>query len=202
MSQIKTDIFYVANATPKDYIEMSLFFKSTVLKFFGRFRKGKLLRMLFFASYITHRLLIRECATFEEISGYAEISNYPALLGVLPSLWPEFVNLHYCCPFPMSPTNTIFFNNFFYVHENTRDMLHQLFSEIFLRDSKLKFIVTFETPDYIAYEYIKRQNYSSLHEFSTIFYPKCYSAITCPNTQKMHVIRRYDILSEMRYRKA
>lgn len=152
----KTDIFYVANATPKDYMEMTVFFNTPDLNFFGRLRKGKLLRVLFFSSYITHRLLIREYATFEVISGYAEISNCPIIPALPSSLWPDFVRFHYCCPLPLSPTNTMFLNTFFYITDNLSKMLHELLTEIFLRDNKVKFIVIFETPDYIAYHHISK----------------------------------------------
>ncbi|KAM7343044.1 cilia- and flagella-associated protein 61-like [Cochliomyia hominivorax] len=118
------------------------------------------------------------------------------------NLWMEFLNFHYCCNLPLSTTNTCFLNTFVYNSDFNPKMIKELLCEIFYRENKLRYILIAECPDYSRYQGMPEPNYYCLEEFSVVFYPKCFSVNSCPNTQKLHVIMRDDMLPRMRYRKA
>ncbi|XP_065369067.1 cilia- and flagella-associated protein 61-like [Calliphora vicina] len=147
-------------------------------------------------------MLIQFSATNPYSIGYAEVSNAPNIPALPDDLWLDFLNFHYCYNLPLNPTNTCFLNKFVFNNSYNPEMIKQLLCEIFYRENKLRYIVVAECPDYRRYPEKDNQNYSCLEAFSMIFYPKCFSVISCANTQKIHVIMRDSVLPQMRYRKA
>ncbi|KAI8127370.1 Cilia- and flagella-associated protein 61 [Lucilia cuprina] len=157
---------------------------------------------IFFNNYITHRIVIQINANNSHIVGYAEISNSPNLPALPTDLWLDFIHFHYCCESPLSASNTYFLNTFVYNQHYNPEMLKKLLSEIFYRDNKLRYILIAECPDYTRYSGKPHENYYCLERYSMVYYPKCFSAISSKNTQKLHVITRDSVLPPMRYRRA
>ncbi|XP_061388706.1 cilia- and flagella-associated protein 61-like [Musca vetustissima] len=134
--------------------------------------------------------------------GYAEVNNAPSIPALPGDCWENWLGHHYCCQLPLSQGNTFFFNCFIYHKDYNPQLLQYVLCEIFQRENKIRYILAIESPEY-RYKYDKdRPDYYCLQSFSLVYYPKCFSAITCPNTQRIYVIRRDDVIPKMRYRRA
>uniref|UniRef100_A0A1A9Z0I7 DUF4821 domain-containing protein n=1 Tax=Glossina pallidipes TaxID=7398 RepID=A0A1A9Z0I7_GLOPL len=202
------DFYDIKNASVEDFEEIVQFFFSKTIKFFGEPQGKQLSPQTYFSRYVSHRLLIRKLDGTNAIVGYAELNNSPYLPALLEDCWMDWLTFHYCTRLPLSVTNTYFFNTFVYNDSHNPQMLKQIVEEFFFRENKIRFIITAEAPDcpstsnvYSGYSQ-GRPNFQCLEAVSHIFYPVCFSAITCPNTECIHVIYRDETISTMRYRLA
>ncbi|XP_037895350.1 cilia- and flagella-associated protein 61-like [Glossina fuscipes] len=199
------DFYDIKNASVEDFDEIVLFFFSPSIKFFGEPLGKQLSPQTYFSRYVSHRLLIRKIDATNAIVGYAELNNSPYMPALLEDCWMDWLTFHYCTRLPLSVTNTYFFNTFVYNDSHNPQMLKQIVEEFFFRENKIRFIITAEAPDcpsaYSAYSH-GRPSFQCLEAVSHIFYPVCFSAITCPNTECIHVIYRDEMISTMRYRLA
>ncbi|XP_011293922.1 cilia- and flagella-associated protein 61-like isoform X1 [Musca domestica] len=196
------ETFYIIEAIADDFQRIVALLNLGRVRYFGASKRKIRSAEEFFKSYVTHRFLVEVQETKRTIIGYAEVSNTPHVPALPEDCWENWLKHHYCSPLPLSQGNTFFFNTFIYHRDYNPQLLQHVLCEIFQRENKIRYIIAVQCPEY-GVKYPKdRPDYYCLEQFSTVYYPKCFSAITCPNTEQIHVIRRDDVIPKMRYRRA
>uniref|UniRef100_A0A1A9X2Z5 DUF4821 domain-containing protein n=1 Tax=Glossina brevipalpis TaxID=37001 RepID=A0A1A9X2Z5_9MUSC len=197
------ETFYdIRNANVEDFEAIINFLFAPSIKFFGEPQAKHFSAQTYFSRHVSHRLLIRKVDATNAIVGYAELNNAPYIPALLEDCWMDWLAFHYCTRLPLSVTNTYFFNTFIYNDSHNPQMLKQIVEEFFFRENKIRYIITPEAPDWSETYHNVHPNYQCLEAVSHIFYPLCFSAVTCPNTECIHVIYRDEMISTMRYRLA
>ncbi|XP_075169795.1 cilia- and flagella-associated protein 61-like isoform X2 [Haematobia irritans] len=193
--------FHIKDAVPEDADRILKFSIASKVGYFGERRQNIPKEEKSFSKYITHRFIV-----FPDINqnsnfiGYAEISNSPCTPALPGDCWENWLSQHYCTQLPLNPSNSIFFNTFIYNKSYNPALLRKVLNEIFMRENKVRYIIAVQYPDYGFKKEKERPDYYCLEQFSTRFYPYCFSAIACPNPERIHVICRDDIIQKMSYR--
>ncbi|XP_073848569.1 cilia- and flagella-associated protein 61-like [Musca autumnalis] len=196
--------FYITEATVEDFEKITKLLSAGKVRYFGASKRKIRSAQAFFQNYVTHRFLVEVINKEQQriIIGYAEVNNSPYIPALPEDCWETWLRHHYCPQLPLSQGNTFFFNNFIYHKDYNPQLVQMVLCEIFQRENKIRYIIAVQCPEY-GFKYEKDYpNYYCLEQFSSIYYPKSFSAISCPNTQQIYVIRRDEVIPKMRYRRA